>query len=371
MDVYKEIQEDLQKGEMYRDLQIEKGFTPDESLQAIEKSWSTDLQKRFPQGDWKTINGAKVFVNDGKVVAGLDGFNKEIDKFFDSDKEEGKSISISKDEQKPLKVSPYKDISDLKKILAKDWHDTSSKDYGAISLSGVYHAENGDIVASNTGAMTVLKNKNKDKSLNGKIIDPDGNDMHEDMKYPNYKAIVPDNPFTVTVGADELLGLANHVYKGTDNTEKGLKNKNITNINTTLSFDTPTGERIHLNPKLVTDVLSVLKSNGAEKISIEFDNDNKRAVKFVSDKGDYGVVMPLATNKCHNTLNKKIELSKEGIKDSIKKLSSESRMEKEYKKDAKNESSDFMKEVYDKLIEKEKDKRIKIVKELKEKLNLK
>lgn len=47
------------------------------------KSWSGDLQKRFPNGSWKTVNGAKVFVNGGKVVAGLDGFNGEIDKFFD------------------------------------------------------------------------------------------------------------------------------------------------------------------------------------------------------------------------------------------------------------------------------------------------
>lgn len=49
----------------------------------IFKSWSGDLQKRFPNGNWKTVNGAKVFVNGGKVVAGLAGFNGEIDKFFD------------------------------------------------------------------------------------------------------------------------------------------------------------------------------------------------------------------------------------------------------------------------------------------------
>lgn len=57
----------------------------------IFKSWSGDLQKRFPSGSWKTVNGAKVFVNNGKVVAGLDGFNGEIDKFFEEkEKKEGK-----------------------------------------------------------------------------------------------------------------------------------------------------------------------------------------------------------------------------------------------------------------------------------------
>jgi hypothetical protein len=57
------------------------------------KSWSGDLQKRFPNAQWKTINGARVLVNGGKVVAGLDGFNGEIDKFFEGKgkKESGKS----------------------------------------------------------------------------------------------------------------------------------------------------------------------------------------------------------------------------------------------------------------------------------------
>ena len=70
----------------------------DQLRQEIEKSWSGDLQKRFPKGDWRTINGAKVFINDGKVIAGLDGFNKEIDKFFESKKktESKKAESKSK-----------------------------------------------------------------------------------------------------------------------------------------------------------------------------------------------------------------------------------------------------------------------------------
>lgn len=68
----------------------------------LHKSWSSDLQKRFPSGGWRTMNGAKVFVNGGKVVAGLDGFNGEIDKFF-SEKakaKEGKKKEVSKKEVK-------------------------------------------------------------------------------------------------------------------------------------------------------------------------------------------------------------------------------------------------------------------------------
>jgi hypothetical protein len=39
-----------------------------------------------PSGSWRTINGAKVFINGGKVVAGLNGFNDHIDKFFSEKK---------------------------------------------------------------------------------------------------------------------------------------------------------------------------------------------------------------------------------------------------------------------------------------------
>ena len=50
------------------------------------KGFGADLEKRFPNGGWRTVGGSKVFINGGKVVAGLDGFNKEIDKFFDGKK---------------------------------------------------------------------------------------------------------------------------------------------------------------------------------------------------------------------------------------------------------------------------------------------
>ena len=56
----------------------------------FEKSWSSDLQANFPDGVWRKINGASVFINNGKVIAGLGGFNGAIDKFFEDKKKEGK-----------------------------------------------------------------------------------------------------------------------------------------------------------------------------------------------------------------------------------------------------------------------------------------
>jgi hypothetical protein len=72
------------------------------------KSWSGDLQKRFPNAQWKTINGARVLVNGGKVVAGLDGFNGEIDKFFE---EKGKK-------EKPVNERTQQEIFNAKQKIA-------------------------------------------------------------------------------------------------------------------------------------------------------------------------------------------------------------------------------------------------------------
>lgn len=55
--------------------------------EGFEKSWSSDLAKRFPNGGWRTVNGSRVFINGGKVVAGLGGFNGMIDDYFSAKKE--------------------------------------------------------------------------------------------------------------------------------------------------------------------------------------------------------------------------------------------------------------------------------------------
>ena len=98
-------QQDIIKAQIQQELNIEKSMDNSDlsiliksfydnlsgsyNRDLFEKSWSKDLQNRLPNGSWKTINGARVFVNDGKVVAGLGGFNKEIDKFFDGKKGKG------------------------------------------------------------------------------------------------------------------------------------------------------------------------------------------------------------------------------------------------------------------------------------------
>lgn len=112
---------------------IEDNLYVSDTKEEFLKSWSSDLQKRFPQGSWRTINGASVFINGGKVVAGLDGFNKELDKFFDGKNGGKNSSKEGKSKQSPTKTKADKKKSALeakKKKFAearKNYHD---KTYG-------------------------------------------------------------------------------------------------------------------------------------------------------------------------------------------------------------------------------------------------
>ncbi len=75
------------------------------------KSWSSDLKQKFPNGHWATINGSRVFINGGKVVAGLDGFNGEIDKFF-------KEKESKKTPDKPVNERSAEEIFRAKQEIA-------------------------------------------------------------------------------------------------------------------------------------------------------------------------------------------------------------------------------------------------------------
>src|SRR6056297_316870 len=85
---------------------IEKAWDND-----IEKSWSKDLQNKFPSGKWITMSGAKVFVNNGKVIAGLDGFKKEIDKLSEK-KGETKGENKEDREEKQAHEMSSKELAD-------------------------------------------------------------------------------------------------------------------------------------------------------------------------------------------------------------------------------------------------------------------
>jgi hypothetical protein len=98
--------------------------------ESFEKAWSKDLQSKFPSGGWRTINGAKVFINNGKVIAGLDGFNGAIDKFFEEKKgkSEGKGSSkLQERTDKLLKEYYEKDKGIKEKVVKRGVAESTAK----------------------------------------------------------------------------------------------------------------------------------------------------------------------------------------------------------------------------------------------------
>lgn len=63
------------------------GKEPD--LEEICKSFSSDLSARFPNGRWVTMNGSKVFINNGKAIFGA----PELIKLVNEDGNEGQKES--------------------------------------------------------------------------------------------------------------------------------------------------------------------------------------------------------------------------------------------------------------------------------------
>ena len=170
--------------------------------QELFKSFSADLKAKHPDGDWRTINGAHVFIAGGKVVAGLDGFNKHIDELHSKDKKkESKGVNKqsgkkSLDEKikiyedklkntqsyKDVPVSVYnewkEDLAKLKKQKEKQSKTTPTNERSQKEISFRDFIKNNGINAVNKnlkikykGKPIVLdegqikaKQKNKDKS---------------------------------------------------------------------------------------------------------------------------------------------------------------------------------------------------------------
>lgn len=174
----KEIKNEILKSKAYQDMVLN-GFSPDEANNILNKSWSTDLMKQFPNGQWRTINGAKVFINNGKVIAGLDNFNGMIDDFFkEKNKKESKpkileltegkkwngkiygnensgySIYVNNDKVKISKKDKEeyeKYLIDKERKKQKEAPDTEPKEFGdsgTVSGNYVYNPNTGNWVVN-------------------------------------------------------------------------------------------------------------------------------------------------------------------------------------------------------------------------------
>lgn len=113
-------------------IELQKAGYSDIESDTICKGFGSDLMKQFPNGSWKTINGARVFIDGGKVVAGLDGFNGKIEDAFKKKEE-------PKEDTKP--VAPEKPEI-LNKLRDGKWN-------------GKFYGKNNDTVYLNSKATTL------------------------------------------------------------------------------------------------------------------------------------------------------------------------------------------------------------------------
>lgn len=126
------------------------------------KSFSSDLKSRFPNGAWRTINGSHVFINNGKVIAGLGGFNQEIDKFF-KEKKTSKESKV------------YKDKNNIEVYDGNvSFNSLSEKDKRLAYNNGIKSGELG-------GSFEDFKKVFKDEEIYDKLIQPNYNES-EDKK---------------------------------------------------------------------------------------------------------------------------------------------------------------------------------------------
>lgn len=95
----------------------------------IRKSQKTDLQTKYPDGQWITIGGSHVFVHKdkkgkAKVIAGLDNYDGDVDNFVKEKKTEKKPKKQALAEKEPeakktIKVKTVKK-ENIKKFEPKD-----------------------------------------------------------------------------------------------------------------------------------------------------------------------------------------------------------------------------------------------------------
>lgn len=110
-------------------IELQKAGYSDIESDIIVKGFGADMVAKFPEGSWKTINGARVFVHGGKVVAGLGGFSGKIEDAFKEKKSESKSDkkAVKTETPKPTKPENIHITSkEHLKQLIKDRVDLSS-----------------------------------------------------------------------------------------------------------------------------------------------------------------------------------------------------------------------------------------------------
>jgi hypothetical protein len=211
----------------------------------------------------------------------------------------------------------------LKNIVSKD-------KYRPI-LNGVYFENNGDMVATNAHIMVVLKGKNTDSSLFGRVVSIKTG-LEIEGEYPNYLNVVPaNNPFVFQMDIDVLFDFAKNSW---DNTGKENQNrfKKSGSANELCCFKLLDID-FYFAPLCLFHVLKCLKDNGAKTVNVAMDEPNKAIAITDVISGNLGLVMPIRCNSFNNVFNFQMEVTGEQIELAIEIIKSTPTWEQNYYKE--------------------------------------
>jgi len=399
---------------------ILKDSNVDESFDKKYGVSETELYKEYASLDKKQANIGKAYeALTGKELKGAEWrasdedkalYNQFVTDFLNAISKEGlilkAPIPIEGDVQleyisTPIKPLKNKGVASLDGIVAKDEMRPA--------LQGVY-IDNGNYVATDANQLVIIKktesdadviskfrealvkqyskimgvkeativannitNKLKEEGLNGKILDFK-NGIVVDGKYPNYKAVIPNNILsTKEQPIQDWINIANGVVSAMKNIGSKV---NILMLN----VEGDANLEIGVNAKLLLSSLQTLQANGAKTIRIGVKKHNV-GITLNSDNGDLGLVMPIMTKSDNGdsvprTVPKTIKVSvidKKAGEAEIKRLESEIKKStsfyaKEYADAVKEKDDDGIKR-YKKYLEEEKVENQERIDEIKNALN--
>lgn len=139
-------------------------------------AWSIDLQSQFPNGQWRTINGSHVFINNGKVVAGLEGFNGFIDDFFkEKDKVESKKEEKSENKEKRVNHPNFGDgtvVKEDEKTITVNFDKVGEK-YLLKKFAHLKDIDTKEEIKESDKKEEVKKSEKKEKKIEQKEVKKD------------------------------------------------------------------------------------------------------------------------------------------------------------------------------------------------------
>ena len=149
-------------------------------------------------------------------------------------------------------------------------------------MRGIYH-NNGEIVASNTHILIVLKNQEYNKDLEGKSVCKDGTIM--DDRYPNYNSIKPHkNTKVIKIDFDKFDAIVKDDKAKVKLMDKREKKDYYGVVKVGSDY---------LKLELLSKLINFMKVIGTDEIRFQEDSIKNRFACLVETEKGWGIIMTM------------------------------------------------------------------------------